>query len=315
MLRTTDLNLQIHRILSHKFGEHIYITWKFERHFPGRSSDRSVSVLLVSRNRKFLGKWNFLRILFRAHFYTSTWFTLFSRNLAAKSLDNGPKDQVFQQLTGSAFSCTLTLLSLGMVISYILLLRSRSQFPPASISSSQLFHAFLVSSSCLYKIIAVFLDSRKLADVRLFPIARFLFYPSEQLRAFLFLSPPLPPSLSLFFFRLCIHAYSVSFTYSVGSIETYLLVRAADWFPWLAAACLSKGAQNQRGPSAALTDPANWNCINSFLRRLLARLFNKIAFQYARLTTIVKSMFQSRSRNPTRFLRIHINFKNYRTIL
>lgn len=99
----------------------------------------------VSRNRKFLGKWNSFLVLSRAHFYTSTWFTLLSRNLAAKSLDNGPKDQVSQHLTGSAFSCTLALLSLGMVISYILLLRSRSQFPPVSIFSSQLFRAFLRS--------------------------------------------------------------------------------------------------------------------------------------------------------------------------
>lgn len=39
---------------------------------------------------------------------------------------------------------------------------------------------------------------------------------------------------------------------------------------------------------------ANWNCINSFLRRLLARLFNKIASQYARLTATVKIHVPSR---------------------
>lgn len=101
------------------------------------------------------------------------------------SLDNDPKDQVSQQLTGSAFSCFLTLLSFRererereQLSSYIFFLRLHPQFPLVPISF-QLFHTFLVPWSCLYKIVIVFqIHANLLMSVSsLFPIHPFSFLP------------------------------------------------------------------------------------------------------------------------------------------
>lgn len=76
----TDLNFQIRQILSPCINSaSIYMTWKFERHFRKRNDDRSVSVS-VSRNRKFLGKWNSLRVLSRAHFHISVIYSVESKS-------------------------------------------------------------------------------------------------------------------------------------------------------------------------------------------------------------------------------------------
>lgn len=85
------------------------------------------------------------------------------------------------------------------------------------------------------------------------------------------------PSPRLFVRLSHVRTYSAGFTYLVtylfASIGARLAVRADYWpvVEWRLVS--SKGAQNRPTPihDARLVGPANWNCINSFLRRLLKR--------------------------------------------
>lgn len=82
------------------------------------------------------------------------------------------------------------------------------------------------------------------------------------------LCPPLPRSY--LFGRLYLLSYLLVRFYRDSVCRTCR--PAGDWPPGVAACLLQRSTKpTDRRSAARLVGPANWNCINSFLRRLLAR--------------------------------------------